>query len=131
MIEFYSDIRHAHIAAVVASAAWLALRAAGLFAGMGWPRSLLARLVSWGIDGLLLTVAAMLLAILPPVHFANHWLTVKLLLVAVYFGCGYPALGAARKPRTRALLLGLALAAWVLAWGIARNHHPLGWLAGG
>jgi len=76
----------------------------------------------------LLTAALMLVTILPGAMFANHWLTLKLTLLVVYVVAGTLALKRARTPRARILFFIAALAVYAIMLGIARAHHPLGWL---
>ena len=129
MIEFYPQIRSVHIAAIEFSGAWFLIRWIALLAGQSWPRWILARATGWTIDGTVLTAATMLWTILPGELFANHWLTVKLLFVCTYFAAGWSALQGGLAPRRRGWLGALALLAYAMAYGIARTHDPLGWLA--
>jgi uncharacterized membrane protein SirB2 len=130
MIEFYPEIRGVHVAAILLSGAWMVLRGGAALADWRWPRGTLAWLVAGTIDGTVLTAATMLVTVLPAALFANHWLAVKLGLVALYVVAGYAAL-LTRGGRLRtAALLGISATAFVLAYGTARTHHPLGWLAG-
>jgi uncharacterized membrane protein SirB2 len=126
--EFYPQIRAVHIGAVLASGALFALRGAGVLAGARWPQATPLRWLSYGIDTVLLTAALMLLSILPAVVFANHWLSVKLVLLVGYMVLGSLALKRARGERARALCFVGALATYVAMLGIARTHQPLGWL---
>jgi uncharacterized membrane protein SirB2 len=60
--------------------------------------------------------------------FANHWLTVKLLLVVAYVALGVFALRRGRTRGIRAACYAGALLLYAAIFGIARMHHPLGWL---
>lgn len=128
MIEFYPQIRHVHIASAIASGTLFALRGAAVLLGARWPLSLPLRWLSYAIDTTLLTAALMLLTILPWAMFANYWLTVKLILVAVYVGLGVFALRRGRTPRMRVVCYFAALLVFIAIIDIARAHHPLGWL---
>ena len=128
MIEFYAQIKWVHVFAVSLSGSLFALRGLGIVLGMQWPRAALVRYLSYSIDTVLLTAALMLLTILPGAMFANGWLTVKLLLVVVYVVLGVFALRRGRTPRIRATCYVLALLAFLAIVGIARMHHPWGWL---
>ena len=120
MLEFYPAIRSVHIVAISASGLWMALRLLGLLFAMRWPRHWLAWTLGLAIDGTVLTAATMLYSILPPELFANHWLAEKLVLVGVYFVCGYAALiGQWSRARTT----GLAAVA-ALAFGLAYARVP-------
>lgn len=135
MIEFYAQIKWVHYAAVLASGTLFLLR--GLLVQLGRPRLALAapvRYLSYSIDTVLLTAALMLVTILPSEMFANGWLTVKLILVAVYIVLGVFALRRSPTPRVRRVCYVLALLVFGFAYSIARAHHPLGllwtyWLA--
>ena len=128
MLEFYPQIRYAHILAVTLSGSLFALRGLGILMGMRWPQWAAVRYLSYTIDTVLLTAALMLVTILPGAMFDNGWLTLKVLLVVVYVVLGVFALRRGRTPRVRAAcyLLALLVFAWII--GIARMHHPWGWL---
>ena len=130
MIEFYPDIRWVHICAVIASGALFMLRGAGVLAGARWPMWTPLRYLTYTIDTVLLTAALMLVTILRQYPFVQGWLTVKVLLLAVYVVLGSFALKRARTPRSRALFYCAALAVYLFIASVARSHHPLGVLAG-
>ena len=130
MIEFYAQIKWAHVAAVLASGSLFLLR--GLLVQLNQPRLAMAaplRYLSYSIDTVLLTAALMLVTILPGAMFANHWLTLKLVLLCAYVVLGSFALKRASTSRARALSFVAALAIYATMLGIARAHHPLGWLS--
>ena len=127
MIEFYPQIRNLHILAVILSGSLFALRGLGMLAGGRWSQAAPVRYLSYSIDTVLLTAALMLLTLLPGAVFANHWLSVKLLLVVVYVALGVFALGRGRTVRVRASCYGAALLVFLLIIGIARAHEPMGW----
>ncbi|MGY0505871.1 SirB2 family protein [Luteimonas sp. e5] len=129
MIEFYPQIKAAHIHLVLLSVGLFALRGGFSLIGAKWPRHAVARYASYTIDTCLLTSAAMLLTILPGAMFANGWLTAKMLLLVAYIVLGVLAMRV-RFPRSRrAVFFALALLAFFAMFGIARMHHPWGWLA--
>ena len=130
MIELYPQIKHAHIGLAMASGALFALRGAGALANMRWPRWAAVRYASYTIDTALLAAALMLLAILPGGLYANGWLAVKLVLLVVYVVLGVFALRRARSRAGRAACYLAALATFAMIYGIARAHHPLGYLHG-
>ena len=128
MIEFYPQILFVHILAITLSGSLFALRGLGVLAGARWPQAAVVRYLSYSIDTVLLTAALMLLTLLPAAMFANHWLTVKLTLVVVYVLLGVFALRRGRTPRVRAICYFAGLLVFITIIGIARAHHPLGWL---
>ena len=129
MIEFYPQIKQFHILLALLSGAIFALRGAFALAGMHWPQALPVKWLSYTIDTCLLTAALMLLTILPWAMFANGWLLTKIVLIVVYVVLGVFAMRPGRRQRTRALCYAAALLVFAGIYGIARAHHPLGWLA--
>jgi len=129
MIEYYLQIRAAHLLAVVVSGTLFAARGLGVLAGARWPTHAIVRYSSYTVDTVLLTAALMLVSVLPAAAFANHWLTVKLVLVVVYVALGTFALKRARTPRGRSVCYVAALVVFAMVIGIARRHSALGWLA--
>lgn len=129
MIAYYLQVKWVHILAVLGSGALFALRGllvqlgAGAFA-MAWP----LRLLSYAVDTVLLTAALMLFTMLPHAMFANGWLLAKLCLLPVYVVLGAFALKRAHTPRTRLWCWLAALTVYATMLGIARMHHPMGWL---
>lgn len=129
MIEFYPQIKQFHILLALLSGAIFALRGAFALAGMHWPQALPVKWLSYTIDTCLLTAALMLLTILPWAMFGNGWLLTKIVLIVVYVVLGVFAMRPGRRQRTRALCYAAALLVFAGIYGIARVHHPLGWLA--
>ncbi|HEY6134493.1 MAG TPA: SirB2 family protein [Rubrivivax sp.] len=129
MIEFYPQVRAVHVSAVLASGALFALRGVAVLASARWPLAAPVRYTSYAIDSVLLTAALMLLTMLPGAVFANHWLSAKLSLLVVYIVLGSFALKRGRSARGRAICFAAAVAVYAGMFGIARAHHPLGWLA--
>ncbi len=128
MIEFYPQIKQFHIAIALLSGLIFAIRGAFVIGGAQWPRAALVRWTSYVVDTTLLTAAAMLLTILPAGLFANGWLTVKLALIVAYIVLGILALRRNRGRGARIALYLAALLVYAQVYGIARAHHPLGWL---
>ena len=129
MIEFYPQIKQFHIFVALLSGSLFALRGAFALAGARWPRALPVRWLSYAIDTSLLTAAMMLLTILPWAMFANGWLLAKIALLFVYVVLGVLAMRPQRSRRERSLYYAAALLAFAAIYGIARAHHPMGWLA--
>ena len=131
MFEFYPQIKWVHVACVLASGSLFALR--GLLVQLGHAGTaqwMPLRWLSYAIDTTLLTAALMLVSILPGAMFANGWLTTKLVLLVVYVVLAMLALKRARTPRARMAFYVAALVTYVYMLGVARMHHPLGWLHG-
>jgi uncharacterized membrane protein SirB2 len=134
MIEFYGEIRLAHVTAVIASGALFTVRGLLVQARRpAWALAAVPRYLSYAIDTTLLTAALMLVSILPSAMFANGWLAAKLVLLPVYIGLGWVALRA-KASRSRAWAFAGALATYAGMYTIARAHDPFGpvgaWLPG-
>jgi uncharacterized membrane protein SirB2 len=129
MIEFYPQIKQFHVFVALLSGSLFALRGGFALAGARWPRALPVRWLSYAIDTSLLTAAMMLLTILPWAMFANGWLLAKIALLFVYVVLGVLAMRPQRSRRERSLYYAAALLAFAAIYGIARAHHPMGWLA--
>ena len=131
MIEFYPQINAVHILCVLLSGGLFALRGTLALAGRhGIAQWTPVRWLSYGIDTTLLTAALMLLTMLPGALFANGWLTVKLVLLVVYVVLAMLALKRVHTPSARRIFYVAALATYAYMLGVARMHHPLGWLHG-
>ena len=130
MIEFYPQIKHAHIGLAILSGAVFAVRGAAVLGGQRWPNALAVRLTSYTIDAGLLTAALMLLTVLPGALFSNGWLTAKLGLLVAYIVLGVFAMRRGRTRAIRAVCYIAALAVFAMIYTIARAHHPLGFLYG-
>jgi uncharacterized membrane protein SirB2 len=131
MFEFYPQIKAVHILCVLLSGALFALRGTLVLAGRnGAAQWAPVRYLGYSIDTTLLTAALMLLTILPGALFANGWLTTKMVLLVVYVVLATLALKRANSRRARAICFALALGIYFFMLGVARMHHPLGWLHG-
>jgi len=128
MIEFYPQILWVHVAAIIASGTLFFLRGWSVQASSRWGMAAPVRHLSYGIDTVLLTAALMLVTILPRAMFANGWLATKLVLLVAYVVLGSYALTRGRTPRIRRACFVAALLVFATLIGVARAHHPLGWL---
>jgi len=127
VIEYYGEIRSAHILAVIASGSLFLLRGAAVSAGRpGWALARPVRYLSYAIDTTLLTAALMLFTILPSAVFSNGWLAAKLALLPVYVGLGWLALRRPAGTPAQVAFFAGALLAFGLMFAIARMHDPLG-----
>ena len=128
MIDFYPQVKLVHVLAVLVSGGLFAARGALLLAGVQAANHAVVRWTSYVIDTVLLTAALMLATMLRQYPFAHGWLTVKVLLLVVYIVLGTLALKRAKTRRGRVLAYVAALATYAAIVGVARMHHPLGWL---
>lgn len=129
MIEFHAQIKWVHITAIIISGLLFLLRGSLVMTGRERIAMLAPlRFISYGVDTVLLSAALMLLTILPHAMYANGWLSLKLVLVVIYVVLGSVALKRGRTAGVRAGSFVAALAVYLTIAGIARAHHPLGWL---
>lgn len=129
MIEYYLQIKHAHIVLALASGALFAVRGMLSLAGASrLARALPLRIMSWTIDTALLTAALMLLVVLQLNPFTTPWLAVKLVALIGYVGLGHAAMRERHGRARQAAWLGAALTLFVFIYSVARSHHPLGFL---
>lgn len=129
MIEFYPQIKQAHIGFVLLSGGLFALRGLLLLGGQRWANARPIRWLSYTIDTGLLTAALMLLVVLKLHPFVVPWLAVKLVLLVVYVVLGYIALKRAHGWQ-RVAWYAAALVCFGFMYTVARAHHPLGLLQG-
>jgi uncharacterized membrane protein SirB2 len=130
VIAAYAQIKAVHVVAVLVSGVLVLAR--GLMVGSGHKALAMnawLRYASYSVDTVLLTAALILAAILPAALFANHWLALKLALLVVYVVLGSLALKRAQNARARTAAFVAALFVYVTMFGIARAHHPMGWVA--
>jgi uncharacterized membrane protein SirB2 len=128
MIEFYPEIRLAHILAVTASGGLFFARGLAVVVGAAWARAAPLRYLSYSIDTVLLTTAMMLATILRQYPLQQAWVTLKVALLIVYIVLGFAAFWRAKSRTTRLALWLAALAVFAFIVSVARAHHPLGFL---
>ncbi len=131
VIEIYPHIKWVHVACVLASGMLFAVRGLLVQVGHGGvARGIPVDVLGYAIDTALLTTALMLLSIVPGALFANGWLTFKLVLLVAYVALAVLTMKRASVPRARLTFYVAALATYVYVLGVARMHHPLGWMVG-
>jgi uncharacterized membrane protein SirB2 len=128
VIAYYLQVKLVHVCAVLLSGGLFALRGAATLAGQRRAMAAPLRYLSYTIDTVLLTAALMLFTLLPGAMFANGWLATKLVLLVGYVALGSFALKRASTQQGRAIAFVAAVATYATMIGIARAHHPLGWL---
>ncbi len=126
MLQYYPQIRAVHVTAVIVSGTLFLARGVAVQARAAWPLAAPVRYASYAVDTVLLAAGVTLFVILPGALFANGWLAVKLVLVAVYILLGTLALRRARTPLGRLICLLAALCTYGIVIVIAWTHSPLG-----
>lgn len=128
-MALYPCILIVHICAITLSGGLFFSRGVASLLGAKWPTLRPVRLLSYGIDTVLLAAALTLVFILPKDIFSNQWLSVKLVLVVAYITLGVIAMrsSAAKPIRWCSFILAELVFANIL--GIALTHNPWGWLS--
>lgn len=126
LVAWYPFIKSAHVGLVLASGLLFAVRGALVLAGRAWAMHRPWRLLSYGIDTLLLAAGVTLWQLLALSPFSSPWLGVKLLLLVLYVVLGSLALKRARTPVARRASYGAALAVYGYMAAVAVAHHPAG-----
>jgi len=130
MIELYLHLRHTHIACAILTVTLLVLRGGLMIADSPWQRNVVLRYLPHAVDTVLLTTALMLTTVIRQFPFSAGWLTMKVLLLALYIVLGSIALKRGRTRRTRIVAFVAALLTVGFLLTVARAHDPLGILAG-
>ena len=125
---FYAQIKWVHVLMVVLSGTLLVTRGVAAHFGAGWTMAWPLRWLSYTIDTILITAALLLVTIVHQYPFVHAWLTMKVLLLAVYIVIGSLALKRGSTRARRGLWFAAALAVYLTIVSVARAHHPLGFL---
>lgn len=125
---WYAPLKSAHIGLVLVSGGLFALRGALVLAGQSWVMAKPRRMLSYGIDTLLLAAGVSLWVLLSFNPVGSPWLAAKLLLLVLYIVLGSLALKRAKSPAARRASYAGALMVYVFVTLVALSHHPLGFL---
>jgi uncharacterized membrane protein SirB2 len=123
---WYSELKATHISLVLMSGLLFAWRGALVLAGRSWAMARPWRLLSYGIDTLLLAAGVTLWAVLSLNPVASPWLGVKLMLLVLYIVLGSLALKRAPTPALQRASYAGALGVYLFMVSVALTHHPLG-----
>ena len=126
MAMYHTQIKDAHVGAVITSGLLFATRGMVAQFGACWARAFPLRCASYVIDTILLTAALMLVSILHQYPFVDGWLTAKVGLPIVYTALGILALGRGPTPRVRMACYITALCVYAFITSIAIEHDPRG-----
>lgn len=128
MVEYYAQIKLAHIACVFLSGSLFALRGVLMFAGAPCANHPFVCRLSYVIDTALLAAAVMLTVIIHQYPFDQPWLTVKVLLLLLYIVLGSFALRRGRTRSSRTGFFAAALIVYAFIISVAVMHDPRGFL---
>ena len=126
LVAWFPQILAVHVGTVAISGSLFALRGAGRMAGLRIIDHPAVRYFSYVNDTVLLGAAILLTLIIHQYPFVDAWLTVKVLLLAVYIVLGSIALRRGRTPRIRAAAFVAALATFSFIASVALTQNPWG-----
>lgn len=128
LIDYYPTIKLVHVGLVLSSGSLFAVRGLLALGGQPLARHVALRRLSYAIDSALLTAAFALMSIVHMYPLSHDWLTLKILLLLLYIVLGSFALKRAQTSAGRLACFLAALVVYLIMFGVARAHHPLGWL---
>lgn len=123
----YALLKTIHVSCVVVTFVLFWIRGWWMLSDSPRLRSTWVRVVPHVVDATLLVSAVALTMVIHQYPFAQSWLTVKLLAVAVYIGLGLVALrfGRSRGQRLAAWLGAQVVFVYIVAIALARDPTPL------
>lgn len=124
--SFYLPLKQVHVASVHLSFALFLLRGMLMLADSPWPRHWTLRVIPHVVDTILLASALLLMAVVHQYPFVHHWLTVKVLLLAIYIVLGSFTLKRGRTKCARAACFVAAAGVFLFIYSVAWSRHPLG-----
>jgi uncharacterized membrane protein SirB2 len=126
MAAWFLQILWIHIGCVIASGSLFFTRGCMMLAGLPAANHVALRRVSVVIDSLLLAAAIALTTIIHQYPFVQAWLTVKVILLAVYIVLGVFALRRGRTRAVRATYFIAAMLVFLFIVTVARTQNPIG-----
>jgi uncharacterized membrane protein SirB2 len=127
----YLTIKIIHMSSVTFSFALFIFRGVLMMRDSYWLNSRILRIAPHVVDTLLLVSALWLTVLIRQYPFAQAWLTVKVVLLAVYIVLGSLALKRGRTKGQRVFFFIAASLTFLFIVSVARSHNPLGVLAPG
>lgn len=120
----YSTLKHAHAGLAYLSALLFFVRFVLLYAGAGFMKSKVIKIIPHVIDTFLLAFAIWLCVLISQYPLTDHWLTVKVLALVLLVGTGTVAI---KRKKVWAAVVTLGLYGYAI--GVAKTHDPMSWLA--
>lgn len=127
----YLTIKIIHMSSVTLSFALFIFRGVLMMRDSNWLNSRILRIAPHVVDTLLLVSAIWLTVLLRQYPFVQAWLTVKVVLLALYIVLGSFALKRGRTKGQRVFFFIAASLTFLFIVSVARSHNPLGVLAPG
>lgn len=129
LVDWYVQIKQAHVGLVGLSAALFVARGLGVLAGRRWAMAVPARRASVVIDTALFVAGLALWSMLRLNPLRDAWLGAKFGWLVLYVVLGSLALKRARTPAARAGFFVAALVVLGTLVTVPLLRHPLGWIA--
>ncbi len=126
MAAWFLQILGIHIGCVIASGSLFFTRGCMMLANLPAANHVAIKRISVVIDSLLLAAAIALTTIIHQYPFVQAWLTVKVILLAVYIVLGVFALRRGRTRAIRAACFVAAMIVFLFIVTVARTQNPLG-----
>ena len=126
MAAWYLQILWLHVGCVIASGSLFFTRGCMMLAGLPAANHVALRRVSVVVDSLLLAAAIALTTIIHQYPFVQAWLTVKVVLLAVYIVLGIFALRRGHTRAVRGACFAAAIGVFLFIVSVALTHDPLG-----
>lgn len=123
LIDYYPQIKNAHVTLVQISFAFFALRGIAMMLGSSIGLRPIVRYTTYLIDIGLLTAAIMLLTALHLNPFTTPWVASKLILLICYIVLGSFALKRGRTRPIRIIAFVAAILTFVLMYMVAKRHQ--------
>lgn len=122
----YLLLKYIHIGSVIVSFTLFAFRGCLMLAESPWLKHWTLRITPHAVDTVLLVSALWLMTLVHQYPFVHPWLSVKVILLALYIVLGSFALKRGRTKRERGVYFVAALLVFLFIVSVARAHHPLG-----
>lgn len=129
LVDWYVQVKQAHVGLVALSASLFFARGLGVFAGKAWPMTSVTRGLSVAIDSALFAAGLALWAMLRLNPIADAWLGAKFGWLALYVVFGSMALKRAKTTAARVASFVAALVVLGTLVTVPLWRHPMGWLA--
>ena len=122
----YDFFYYLHIITVAVSGVFFVVRGTWMIQESTLLQTKLVKILPHINDTLLLTAAIGLMIVTSQYPGANHWLTVKVVLLIAYIVLGVMALRGGKTKSQRVIYFVLAVLTFLFMVSVALTHHPLG-----
>lgn len=125
-MNYYTPIKHLHMAAVYASIIFFVIRAWWSVCGSGLLQKPVVRILPHVIDTVLLVCGVILAFMIGPLQ---AWILTKLVLLLAYIAVGTIAIKRGRTPQSRLVAALVSVGIFFYIIGVAVSKNPASWFA--